>query len=398
MSNTLTTLDALIKELYPTQKLIHQVYRDHPWLQMIAKNEKFYGDNMVVPVGYANTNRRSATFSTASNATSGEAVDKFNITRIQDYALASIDREAILAAKSNEGAFVDSVKYVMDGAIFKVRNSLASSLFRKSTGSVGAIGSVTTTVITLADPEDVVNFEVNDVVGLSATDGGALRDSGNTAAITALDRDAGTLTTGTDWGTQISGATAGDFITHAGDLNKKMSGLENWLDPAAGALFGVTRTVDKVRLAGVHITGTSLPIVEALNKGCARVAREGGRTDCVILNHGQWEALNNSLQTQMHFYGGKGGGEIGFPYFVLNTPAGAAKVMADRFCPADVAYALDGSTWSLCSLGKAPHIFDTDGVMIRETGSDSYEIRVGYYANTKCTHPGANARITLAPV
>ena len=396
MSNTLTTLDAIIKELYPDQKVIHQVYKDHPFLQLLAKNEKFTGDNMVVPVGYGNTNRRSATFSTASSASSGESAAKFNVTRVQDYALADIDREAILASKGREGAFVDAVKYVMDGALFKIKNSLASSVFRKSTGSVGAVGSISTTVLTLADPEDVVNFEVNDEIKLSATDGGAARSG--SATVTAVDRDAGTLTTDSNWATQITGATAGDFLTHDGDLNAKMSGLEDWLDSSAGALFGVTRTVDPVRLAGVHVTGTSLPIAEALNKACARVAREGGTTDCIVLNHGQWEALSNSLQSQMHFYTGKKGGEVGFPFFIVNTPAGPAKVVADRFCPADVAYALDMSTWKLASLGKAPHIFDDDGVMIRNSGSDSYEVRVGYYGQLVCQHPGANARVTLAGV
>jgi hypothetical protein len=45
-----------------------------------------------------------------------------------------------------------------------------------------------------------------------------------------------------------------------------------------------------------------------------------------------------------------------------------------------------------------PHIFDegTGQEMLRTVDSDTYQLKVGYYANLGCWAPGHNVRIGLA--
>jgi len=58
---------------------------------------------------------------------------------------------------------------------------------------------------------------------------------------------------------------------------------------------------------------------------------------------------------------------------------------------------LQMDTWTLNSLGAAPHILDLDGNrMLREANNDAYEVRVGFYGNLSCNAPGYNSRVALA--
>lgn len=89
--------------------------------------------------------------------------------------------------------------------------------------------------------------------------------------------------------------------------------------------------------------------------------------------------------------------DIGFQSLTIIGPKGPIQIVADQNCTPDVAYLLQMDTWSLNSLGAAPHILDLDGNrMLRENDDDAYELRVGFYGNVACTAPGYNARVALA--
>ena len=89
--------------------------------------------------------------------------------------------------------------------------------------------------------------------------------------------------------------------------------------------------------------------------------------------------------------------DVGFQALSIIGPKGPIKIIADQNCTPDVAYLLQMDTWTLNSLGPAPHILDLDGNrMLRIHNDDSYELRVGFYGNVACTAPGYNCRIALA--
>ena len=89
--------------------------------------------------------------------------------------------------------------------------------------------------------------------------------------------------------------------------------------------------------------------------------------------------------------------DIGFQSLTILGPKGPIQIVADQNCTPDVAYMLQMDTWTLNSLGDAPHILDLDGNrMLRDASADAYEVRVGFYGNIGCTAPGYNARVKLA--
>ena len=56
----------------------------------------------------------------------------------------AIDRETLLASKTDKMAFINTAKLVVDGALQSCTNQLTSSLFRSGTGSIGVNGGIST--------------------------------------------------------------------------------------------------------------------------------------------------------------------------------------------------------------------------------------------------------------
>lgn len=398
---------ALFKELYTSNRIYNMVYPRNPFLGMVPKFESFEGDALPVPVEYAPTGGRSATIATANTNKLAASRVAFSLTRQQDYSLFDIDVETIMASRSDRGAFARALARESRMALRAIERSLATALFGSGSGSLGQIGTVATTLITLAEIEDVVNFEVGMEVVLSTADGGgSLRDSGNSATITAIDRDAGTLTTDSNWGTQISGAAANDYIFVEGDYDEKLTGLLGWLPttaPTSGdSHFGVDRSTDPVRLGGVRYDGSGVAIDEALQGALRRVGREGGAPDYCFINHNRYGELETVLGDKKRYgrasaSGGSGRvADVGYQSMILSGPGGDVQVIADHNCPDGYAFLLQMDTWKLYSLGSAPFLMQEDGLeFLRNSASDSLEGRFQYYAQLGCNAPGYNAVVTL---
>jgi len=392
----MTSFNSALKVHYTAQRIEDMVYSDNPLLAMLPKMEDFGGKNLPIPIKIGIPQGRSATFATAQANKSASIYKDFVLTRVHDYALASIDNETLEASKGNANAFVEAATAEIDGAIKSAVRSLAVSLFRAKSGTIGQVASFTSTTITLVDPETVTNFEVNMVIRASATDGGGAQRTGS-APITKVDRDLGILTIDT---TAISALANNDHLVISGDYDSKVSGLLSWLPstaPTAGdSFFSVDRSVDPTRLAGLRVDGSSLPIEEALINAASRVAREGGKPDVCFMSYSKYADLEKALGSKVQYVDVKVNPQVGFRGVLVNGPRGPIRVVADQNCPSDRAFLLQMDTWKLYSLGKAPRIQDSDGLkMLREAAADPVEVRVVYYAQLCCTAPGYNVNLKL---
>jgi len=65
MALNMTTFAAALKQHYTDEKIENMVYKDNPFLAMIAKYEDFGGENLKLPVKYGLPMGRSATFADA---------------------------------------------------------------------------------------------------------------------------------------------------------------------------------------------------------------------------------------------------------------------------------------------------------------------------------------------
>lgn len=398
MALDMTTFAAALKQHYVDFTVKNLVYKNNPFHALIKKDEKFGGLNMPLPLIYGNPQGRSATFSNALAQKTNSQIKAFTLTRVSDYSLANIQNEVLEASQGDSDAFMRAATTEIDGAIQACIRSLAGAEYRSGTGSIGSIASTATvasTTLLLANVEDIVNFEVGMTIAASATDGGANRSG--SAVITAIDRSAGTISTsGSNWSAQITSLATGDYLMVAGDLNAKIKGLDAWL-PMPGVLtsasfFGVDRTADSERLAGVNYDYSGVPIEEALIDLAARIGRAGGVPTHCFMSFQNYANLEKALGSKVVYQPVKDAeGIVGFEGIKIHGPKGPITVLPDLNAQSDRFYMLQLDTWGMYSLGMAPKLLKSDGMeFLRVSSADAVEVRVGYYAQMGCVAPGWN--------
>lgn len=403
MSLNLTSFDAALKVHYTSDAVENMVYQDNPALALMPKMEDFGGRNLPIPLIYGNPQGRSAAFATAQSlgANASTAVTAFTLTRVTDYAVATIDNQTLEASKGNANAFMEAATTEIDGAINNLSRSLAIDMYRAGWGERGIIGSIGSSIITLATADDVTNFEVGMYVVFSSSQNAAtLRDSGNAVQVTAVNRSAGTVTIAST----PSGVIPNDYIFAQGDRQNsatptalKISGFEAWAPasaPGATAFFGVDRSADVTRLGGQRYNASGVPIEEALIEGAALVAREGGKLDHYFMNFSKYSSLEKSLGSKVQYVDLQANAQIAFRGIQINGPKGPIKIVPDQNCPSARYWGVQLNTWKLYSLGKAVRVIDTDGLqMLRQSSADGVEVRYGFYGNVGCRGPGYNINI-----
>lgn len=416
---------AVLKELYVEDQsfMADLVYKKNPFLALVPKSESpsaFSGKYIPVPLVYGTPQGRSHTFSNAQNNQTPPLPVSFFVYRATDYQLVTITNELIEATADNAGAFVDEVKLNMDTGFRNLSNNLAHDLFGDGSGSRGQISAISSGVITLADPNSVVNFEVNMVLVAFSISGLTYTQStgANLGYVVAVNRAAGTVTvsatSGGAAGTPVNWSTSFPYLGVQGDVffgtvsattsYLAPQGLAAWIPLTApggtDSFWGVNRSTDVTRLAGVRFDGSAETIEEALIDAASLVAREGGAPEMCFINFASYAALEKSLGSKVQYVSVKHEeADIAFAGITVNAPYGPITVVPDRNCPAQRAYLLQMDTWKFRSLGKAPHIlkYGVEGLEGLRVGSaDALEVRIGYYGNLVCSAPGWNCVVSLS--
>lgn len=412
----LTTLAAAFKTLYPSEAIKNLVYQRNPLFALIPKDETFYGDSSTEPITIGTPQNRSAAFSTANTINTTSIMKKFLLTRVQNYSMAAIGNEAMEASQSDKGAFLKIAKFEIDNALLALTRSIATQMYRSGTGTIARLSATATvnsssTYVQLAQPEDIVNLEVGMSIALSGTDGGAAR--AGTAYIVKINRNAGSFLCSATFGgaaaaldSLITSPAASDYIyASAGDRNAVISGLKAWLPGTAvtsTSFFGLDRTADGTRLAGVTYDGSAQGIEEALIDGVGLVAREGGNPDHCFISYKDYRNLVKAVGSKQQYiqYTDVKVNEpevsVGFSALILSGPNGPLKVIPDMNCPTGSAFLLELDSWKLKSLGEAVRLFKADGLdMIRDPSGDNLLVRCFSYAQLSCRAPGHNCVVTL---
>jgi hypothetical protein len=398
----MAAMNAALKELYDGQVVENLVYSDNPFFAMIKKTKDFGGKYKPVPIITGTSQGRSATFSNAQGNQAPVQVESFLLTRVSDYSIATIDNQTLLASATDKMSFLEGSKLMIDGAFRVITNSIASAIFRSGTGSIGQISDITAGVITLSNAADVVQFEVNQTLVTSATDGGAARAAAG--VVVAVDRSLGKVKVAAAMGGAPASPadwTANDYISIQGDLNLKCKGLAAWLPETvsdADLFFGVNRSIDRVRLAGVVYDGSAQSIEESVIDASSLLAREGGKPNVMIVSFASYSALEKSLGAKVQYVDVKGPAEIGFRGIMVNGANSQVKVFPDRSCQPLTGWLLQMDTWAIEGLGDVPQILKYgDGLeMLRLGNSDNAEVRIGAYFNVRTNAPGWNARVKLS--
>lgn len=408
MTLNAAAFDAAYKQLYPLQRIQSLVYKDSPFFAMVKKNPKMYGRNSQITQKYGNPQGRSHSFAKAKANAGSTGLKAFDVTRVKDYGYATIENEIIEASESDAGALVRAVKLEMDGILESLGESIAFGCFRSGTGVRGRIvagQSMAASEIALSNPEDIVNFEVGMALQLSTADGGGAVKSG-VAWVIKVNRAEGKFTVSATQGgaaanlsTIIATAAAEDYIFVEGDYDAGIKGLGAWLPyggPTSSLFFGVDRTVDEQRLAGLWFDGTGLAPEEGLIKFGQQLGRAGASTSHIFMSHNDFADLHLSMGSRKTYCTDSAFSNAKITFQGIELPMGkrVAKIFPDVRCPDGLGYLLQLDTWTLGSLGTAPKLFTTDGrPLLREADEDGVEIRANYYGNMYCEAVGWNGVI-----
>lgn len=400
-----TAANAALKEYYDDQKVENLAYDANPTQVMVPKDTSATGKYVPIPVLYEVSQGNSNTFTNAQGNQTPMLLAEFLLTLVPDYSIATLTQQAMLASQDEKGSFIKFARKFVDIAIQASSNRASTSLFRGGTGSRGAIatGGITSGVITLSNPADIVNFGLNQTLQAASTDGGAPRAA--LGYVIARNVTAGTVTVSATAIGGVAGTPTGwqaaDFLLVQGDSNATMKGFSGWLPSTApsgsDSWYGVNRSGDS-RLYGLYYNGAQQPIEEAIIDSALLNAREKGRPGHFITNFGSYAALSKAMGARRTFVNLETDGGIKFRGIKIDGPNGDIDCFADRSCQAATGWLLQMNTWKLYSLNPVPHIFKYgDGLdMLRVANADASEVRVGYYAGLGCDAPGWNSQVSLA--
>ena len=396
MSLDMTKAAAVLKTLYTQKKIENLCYTNHPWLALIPKNSEFFGDLKKIPLIYGSNRGRSASFSAAQGNKGNSKFGAFYIDRASDYSIASFDGETIEAAENDKGAFLSLLKTEVDGAMISASQSDAQAIWGSGSGAIGTVGSVSGTTITLANVEDIIHYEVDQIITCADAEVTGSERTGDMKVV-SVDRDLGTI----EVDAAATGLAADDYLFSKGDRNAKMKGFFAWIPnvaPTSGdSFFTLDRSVDATRLGGVRFDASGMSIEEALVKGLARHSREGAMPDFAFINSGNMGDLLLELGSKVNYVDVRSmHADIGFRGVQVHAGKRTITVLADDNVPAGNIAVIQRNTWCLESLKKPIRILDLDGnKFLRENDSDGYELRVGGYKQVSCNAPAFNMNIKL---
>lgn len=378
----------------------------------------------MVPLEYGNPQGRAHTFANAQNQQTASDVVSYFVYAIQDYQLVTITNLLMEQTKSNAGAFVDEASRTLDNGFKNLSNNMAFELFYGGTASRGIISATAPTYsapllsFTLANAQTVVQFEVGMTIQGSATDGGAaLQNTPGTIdaiQITSVNRSTGAIV-----GTVVQGAPqtsfiAGSYLQVLGDIGiggsstiagmLGLSGMAAWVPatdpPTSDNFWGVNRSADPTRLAGLRYNAAAQSISEGLTNALAFGNREGAAFDLIILDFVSYATLINELGAKVQYVQLEHDEvEVAFEAIHFHSAYGKIPVLADRSCQVQTAWCVTTDTWKLRTLGKAPHIltYGMEGLEgLRVGTADALEIRIAYYGNVINSAPGYNMNVSLS--
>lgn len=414
---TVTALSNILKTRYD-QKVFHQMfYRKAPFAGTVRKDDKFGGNNARITLRYGAPQGGSGDFATAqANKTSSSDVG-FLLARAKDYQVSGISGEALAAAEGDENTLYNGLKGEMEGSMRNLNRSIQITLHRNGGGQRGrgdgayAVGGA---VIQLGNGgvagtgsiADITNFEVGMKLQFSADDGynngGALAGvRAGTVAVQSVNRVLGTITCTGNVNAGIGAAVNSDWIFRQGDYSVMAKGTAGWIPdtaPTAGdSWFGVDRSVDTTRLAGVIYSGNGGNKIETLIDAAELAGREGADDLTCYINNLDRADIVKSLDGKAVYEPVKStDGTFGYRALMIEGPDSAIKVISDINMPRGKFKLLQMDTWVLKSVKGVPRLLDFDGnKMLRESSSDGYEWRMGGYFQTGNEAPGYNTAGTF---
>lgn len=405
---TVNNVPELLKYIWDDE-ITDFLYEDSTLLGMMPKDETWEGLYQIVSVMYGGMNGRSATFADAQSGKSPGKYKKMQIESRDNYALWSIDHKLITLTRSQRGSLVRALAENTELAMTRFKYSTSFMLWGNGGGAVGKISAVANTLVTLADPNDVRNFEVGDVIEASTADGlsGAVKPQ--TATIDEIDEDAGTITFVEDVDSLGTPWAVNDYLFHNGDFGAVIHGVPAFVCPSAPgsggvptSIHGMDRSAHLTRLGGHRFTASTANVVDEIKTALAKAQRRNCGATHLFTSPEAFDEVEAELQSAKR-YVDETVGRVGYKGIEFTTQGGkVVKLFSDssiRKSPnaKRQVFGLKLADWKLHSALAWPMWLSVDGKreMDLERDANASEGRIGGYGECYTKSPGHNFVLEL---
>jgi len=418
MASTLAQFDAFLKDYYTKDKIDDLTKKDRPFFGMVTREEDLGGDQYVHPFIFQNPQGFGATLAKAQQGSqqgsgNGNLQGRKWKVAYGDYsASVEIGDKVIKASRSNVGAFLRDQETEINGLYNGFGDTFSTYLYGNGGQALGSF-TISSGVCTLVNADDIVNFEVGQILVVSANDGSdsshILIASSAQGFVVSVDRNAGTFSvsatsggsvaTPTNWTGTMFGFRDGDF--GGSGATRILLGLGAWIPaaaPTSTTFENINRTVDSARMSGIRLTSAEIASVTLEQRLKRLVTRMRGRNfgpgpDAVFLNPEKWQNVADSLESRGYREIGANA-EFGYENITFKAGGKTVKLYADPFCPIGTAFALKMDTVKLGGLSKIPEVVNGDGLeMLRKVASNDYEYRLVAYPAFVVAAPGFCGRV-----
>lgn len=377
---SLTASSALFKTKFG--KLSENAYNSaNPMLGTIKKDYGFVGEDMKVAVPtFFSGGVGAGSLPTANPASAVKAT--INAKRV--YAVTEIQREALKASASDEGAFVEAMKWNVQKTVEAWNRNASRILFGDGTGALGTVAANATG--TAAAPVVVItaatwvegHWEENDYINFG-TDASVF----NIVAVAPATR---TLTLARLSGSlDLTSAGSGLIAYMQNSKDQEPIGLKGICDATSGSLYGVT--VQRRFQATQIAAGGSGISTDAMNELVSKVMFKCGKAPkMLVTSYTQMRKIKSFLENQKVYMvdprASELQGKVSWSGIEFLANGARIAIIEDRMCEDDRMYAVN--TDFITSYHR-PEFgwFDDDGtVFLRVANDDAYSARYGgYYQN-----------------
>lgn len=391
-------LDWLFKNGYSDKRIADMAVRMHPRYARIRKEEGFGGRNFIYDLDVGAPQGIGSTVAYAQANKSDSKGFQATALRRKSFGVIELDGETMMAAKAQGGrlAFADVVTKENDRIITEYGDDQAFGLYRDGTGMRARVTSEASEVLLLTVPDDARNFKINMVLQADNAADGSSPNAGTTY-VTAVDTDAGTVTTEDASDANI---VANDYLFRNGanGTGASPSYLEGLAvctpftaptgSDAFRSLATGTRSLFPALLAGARLDDTGSNIEYNIGRVAVKIAQNGGKATESYINPINFFAMATRLGMKSVYEGGGGTADWGFEYIVIHTAHGSVKVYSDPDCPTNRGYLCNPESEYLYSLDGFPHAIRDGGLIaLRGSTEDKVEWRIRGMGNYIQTEP-----------
>jgi hypothetical protein len=391
---------SILQRMYGPDMAEHEFDRD-AYAQEMKKDTGGFGEGRHVVVRVSQTGGFSPDFARALANKKPAGEKRFFVTEKKLYSLFGLDGLFLRKAKGKPNSLIKGFDGEMRSAMRRFYAELDRSVWGDAGGSLGQLSAATvlasTTALFRTAKALFGLYPTNSRIAFSSDTGtgtspaglrGPAPDVPTLLDVTGENFDANTITTQQLLNT-VPGITVNDFVFYDGFYANSMTGKRGWnpiVAPSPGEnFFGVDRSTSPQLLSGWRAPAKANFETTAIN-ALTLAAQAGVMASGLRLyaNLEDWQKVVIELGAKYQRQPTDAKQVAGAKGIEVYGPKGTATIFGSNYVPPGNGWLGDPKSDTLLSEGQIPDILDEDGLgkLVRSPTDDSYDTRLGGYANT----------------